>query len=174
MESRPIRIDSFEVVSYEDGILIADIRVSKGTYIRSIACDLGLAVSSRAHLVALVRTSIGPFALSEATEVDEHVDLTNDYLGRLEQMALATVSDDQLFPLQTVAIPITMTSIKMEATTSPFTAGMECCERWATRRSGASSLRCTGEGQCEDSYVYGSQSNEDSQRRSDGRIGWRL
>ncbi|HOR79920.1 MAG: tRNA pseudouridine synthase B [Spirochaetes bacterium ADurb.Bin315] len=99
LESRPIRIDSFEVVSYEDGILIADIRVSKGTYIRSIARDLGLAVSSRAHLVALVRTSIGPFALSEATEVDEHVDLTNDYLGRLEQMALATVSDDQLFPL---------------------------------------------------------------------------
>lgn len=99
LESRPVRIDAFEVVSYEDGVLIADIRVSKGTYIRSMARDLGLLSSSRAHLVSLVRTSIGPFALSEATGIDETLDLTNEYLRRLENMALATVRDDALFPL---------------------------------------------------------------------------
>ncbi|MCK9599188.1 MAG: tRNA pseudouridine(55) synthase TruB, partial [Sphaerochaeta sp.] len=57
MAKRPITVYSFEPVSYEQGILVADIHVSKGTYIRSLARDLGLAAGSRAHLVGLTRTA---------------------------------------------------------------------------------------------------------------------
>lgn len=42
------------------------VRVSKGTYIRSLARDIGLSCSSCAHVVALRRTSVGPFFLNDA------------------------------------------------------------------------------------------------------------
>lgn len=48
MPKRPITIYAFTPVSYQDGVLVADIHVSKGTYIRSIARDLGKACGSRA------------------------------------------------------------------------------------------------------------------------------
>jgi tRNA pseudouridine55 synthase len=43
---------------------------SKGTYIRSLARDFGLALQSGAYLSALCRTRIGPYLLSDAYEVE--------------------------------------------------------------------------------------------------------
>ena len=47
------------------------ISCSKGTYIRSIARDFGLALNSGAHLTALRRTKIGDFLLNDAWELEE-------------------------------------------------------------------------------------------------------
>jgi len=44
--------------------------VSKGTYIRSLARDIGLAAQTRAHLCALRRTASGPLTLEHATTLD--------------------------------------------------------------------------------------------------------
>ena len=46
------------------------IRCSKGTYIRSLAADLGLQLGVGAHLTALRRTASGPFGLAQALGVD--------------------------------------------------------------------------------------------------------
>ncbi|NLM00419.1 MAG: tRNA pseudouridine(55) synthase TruB [Treponema sp.] len=46
------------------------IKVSKGTYIRSLARDIGQACGSSAHLIALRRIEVGPFKLKDAAGVD--------------------------------------------------------------------------------------------------------
>ena len=48
-----------------------DIKCSKGTYIRSIARDLGLKLGCGAHLSKLIRTSQDKFLLSDACSIDE-------------------------------------------------------------------------------------------------------
>lgn len=50
------------------------VRCSKGTYIRSLAHDLGQAVRSGAYLTALCRTRIGPYELSDAWNLENLVD----------------------------------------------------------------------------------------------------
>jgi tRNA pseudouridine55 synthase len=52
---------------------VADIDCSKGTYIRSLAHDLGRALNNGAYLTGLVRTAIGDFKLSEAQELVDFV-----------------------------------------------------------------------------------------------------
>ena len=47
------------------------VRCSKGTYIRSLAFDLGRALGPGAHLTALCRTRSGPFALADARPLEE-------------------------------------------------------------------------------------------------------
>lgn len=66
MKERPVEIYSLELLSYEAGEALIELRCSSGTYVRSLARDLALACGSRAHLAALERLSIGPFSLGDA------------------------------------------------------------------------------------------------------------
>ncbi|MDD4489763.1 MAG: tRNA pseudouridine(55) synthase, partial [Paludibacter sp.] len=47
---------------------------SKGTYIRALARDIGLALNSGAHLAALERTRIGDIRLEDCLEINELID----------------------------------------------------------------------------------------------------
>lgn len=71
LEPRAVTISEFEIT----GINLPDVdfRIvcSKGTYVRALARDFGNALQSGAHLIALRRTRIGRFKLSEAVELDE-------------------------------------------------------------------------------------------------------
>jgi tRNA pseudouridine55 synthase len=60
MPLRRSRVDALDVIAYSDGIATLDLRVSSGTYVRSIADALG------GHCVALRRTEVGPFDVAEA------------------------------------------------------------------------------------------------------------
>lgn len=71
MPSRNIEIYLFEIISFSDSLLIARIRCSKGTYIRSLARDLAIKCGSRAHLTALKRTEVGPFSLNHALSPED-------------------------------------------------------------------------------------------------------
>jgi tRNA pseudouridine55 synthase len=44
---------------------------SKGTYIRALARDIGIALQSGAHLIALERTRIGDKTLEDCLDIDE-------------------------------------------------------------------------------------------------------
>jgi tRNA pseudouridine55 synthase len=66
MAPRKIRIDRIDLVDYCDGLLTIDVDCSKGTYIRSLARDIGLALNSAAHLETLDRTRVGPFLVQDA------------------------------------------------------------------------------------------------------------
>lgn len=62
---REVEIKSLDLVSYNDGLLVFDTLVSKGTYIRSLGRDIALKLNSRGSLVNLRRRSIGPYTLSD-------------------------------------------------------------------------------------------------------------
>lgn len=111
LSARDIRIDAFDILSWEPPHLVARIRVSKGTYIRSIARDLGRACGSCARLERLVRTKIGPYGLEEAVDPDDTEALkgassgTASLLDRLPGCGRMTLVDDSLFPLANGCVP---------------------------------------------------------------------
>ncbi len=64
-------IDEIEVLSFENPKLVIRVVCSKGTYIRALARDIGVALGSGAHLTALKRTRIGDVQLSACKDVDK-------------------------------------------------------------------------------------------------------
>lgn len=62
MPLRRSRVDSLELLGYADGVASLDLRVSSGTYVRSIADALG------GHCRTLRRTEVGPFSVEDADE----------------------------------------------------------------------------------------------------------
>jgi tRNA pseudouridine55 synthase len=71
LKARTITIHSLDIVSWKEPDLTIDIACSSGTYIRSIANDLGQALGCGGHIVGLTRTATGPFTLDDAHELDE-------------------------------------------------------------------------------------------------------
>ena len=72
---RSVTIHALELVDWDastDGepVAIIDVECSAGTYVRSLARDLGAAVGSAAYLGALTRTASGPFELGTAIDLD--------------------------------------------------------------------------------------------------------
>jgi tRNA pseudouridine55 synthase len=67
---RKAHIYEFEIDSSNFPILSFNVKCSKGTYIRSLVRDFGLALASGAYLSNLIRTSIGEFSLENAQEVE--------------------------------------------------------------------------------------------------------
>jgi tRNA pseudouridine55 synthase len=75
LPARDVTIHEIEVVSWDGAdperpVAVIDVECSAGTYIRSLARDLGAAVGSGAYLGALTRTASGPFELDAAIDVE--------------------------------------------------------------------------------------------------------
>ncbi len=66
MKPRPVRIDDIRIESYDWPEVVLSINCGKGTYIRSLARDLGSAIGTGGMLTGLVRTHVGPYDLSMA------------------------------------------------------------------------------------------------------------
>lgn len=73
---RPITIHEATIISYNAPYLHVRLRVSKGTYIRSYARDLGHRCRSCAYVKELYRTAIGPFNVEEAIPYNDISKLT--------------------------------------------------------------------------------------------------
>jgi tRNA pseudouridine55 synthase len=71
IKPKEITITVFEITRI--ALPVIDFRVvcSKGTYIRSLARDFGLALNSGAHLTALCRTRIGDYELTKSMSIEE-------------------------------------------------------------------------------------------------------
>jgi tRNA pseudouridine55 synthase len=68
---REVFIDAYEPLGGEGGQRSFRIVCSGGTYIRTLAHDLGADLGCGAHLAGLVRTQVGRFHLPEAAELDD-------------------------------------------------------------------------------------------------------
>ena len=84
---RRVRILELEVVSFEPPRLDLRVRCSKGTYIRTLAEDIGTALGTGAHLSGLRRTASGGFRIEDAVSLEA-----------LRQLAPAARSD-RVLPL---------------------------------------------------------------------------
>jgi len=71
-QPRPVTIDRFEVTATDDPCVLAiDVVCSGGTYVRTLAADLGHLLGGGAHLRNLRRTAVGPYTLAEAAPPDD-------------------------------------------------------------------------------------------------------
>jgi tRNA pseudouridine55 synthase len=73
VERRPVavRVERFEVAEpVAPGVFPVSVTCSSGTYVRSLAADLGAALGGGAHLRHLRRTAVGPFVGEEAVALE--------------------------------------------------------------------------------------------------------
>lgn len=81
---RPVTIHALDVLAYSGNTLELRVRCSKGTYIRSLAIDLGAVLGCGAHLTALRRSTVGALDLAAAVTLAQLEALPEDArVGRL-------------------------------------------------------------------------------------------
>lgn len=72
LKAKPVRIDEIELTAFDPETMQMSIRVvcGKGTYIRSLARDIGAALDSGAYLTALCRTRVGNVRIEDCQTFD--------------------------------------------------------------------------------------------------------
>ncbi len=73
LKKQIVRINELEILRFEKPFLEIRVNCSKGTYIRSLANDIGKALNSGAYLSALRRTRIGEYHVKDAENVSDFV-----------------------------------------------------------------------------------------------------
>lgn len=71
LEPRPVTIHRLDLLAWEPPVATLEIQCSPGTYIRSLAHDLGQVVGAGAYLAALERTASGQFTTANAVTWDD-------------------------------------------------------------------------------------------------------
>ncbi len=69
--ARRVTIHRLQLLSYQSPLVSIEVECGKGTYIRTLAHDLGQRLGCGAHLATLARLRVGPFTLEEACSVPE-------------------------------------------------------------------------------------------------------
>jgi len=68
--ARAVTVHRIDIVGWQAPLLVIDVSCSKGTYIRTLAEDIGAALGCGAHLAALQRTGSGGLSLDQAITID--------------------------------------------------------------------------------------------------------
>ncbi len=95
-EPRPVTVYEIKTLEFQDDLLTLEISCSKGTYIRTLAHDLGEILGCGAHVVQLRRLAIGDVSIDRAVSLD-----------RLESLATPVERAQLLQPVDSVlhAVP---------------------------------------------------------------------
>lgn len=80
LELKPklVKISSINLLDFENNEIKFLVECGKGTYIRSLARDIGKALGTGAHLIELRRTKVGNIRIEDCMKIDEAVELIND------------------------------------------------------------------------------------------------
>lgn len=103
-EPRPVTVYSIELRAYIDDELELEIECSKGTYIRTIADDLGERLGCGAHVVALHRTRAGAFTEQDSVKI-EVLEQEKEAHGLAGIDAYLTPMDEAVADLPEVRLP---------------------------------------------------------------------
>jgi tRNA pseudouridine55 synthase len=93
LPSRTVQVDAIRFLEWSPPLLQIALQCHSGTYIRSIARDLGAQVGCPAHMRRLVRTRVGPFAIDTALDP-----------ATLEAVSRAGGLDGAIWPIDVVAL----------------------------------------------------------------------
>ncbi|HUR15866.1 MAG TPA: tRNA pseudouridine(55) synthase TruB, partial [Candidatus Limnocylindrales bacterium] len=101
LRARTVTIHRFELVGWdaadpEKPVATIEVRCSAGTYVRSLARDLGERLGTGAYLGALTRTASGPFTIDQARPTDEVRAALAD--GRASELLLPMDTGLETFP----------------------------------------------------------------------------
>jgi len=77
-QSRTVQLHRLDLISFATPFFSMDVSCSKGTYIRTLAEDIGLALGCGAHITALCRTAVGTFGIAESHSL-EALDQLSEY-----------------------------------------------------------------------------------------------
>ena len=70
MPTRKVTVSNFEVLNYKYPLIRLKADVSSGTYIRSLAREIGERLETGAYCTQIVRTRVGEFELTDAIGID--------------------------------------------------------------------------------------------------------
>jgi len=85
LKPKTLIIDSIELLDFKPESITIRVVCSKGTYIRALARDIGIALDSGAHLTSLKRTRVGDISIDDCLNIDQAaelirtVEIENDY-----------------------------------------------------------------------------------------------
>lgn len=88
-KAREVEIFSIEVLAFDRDSLTLDVKCSKGTYIRSLAVDLGRLLGSGGYVEELRRTAVGSFALEQA----QTLELLGESMDEVERLGVLRPMD---------------------------------------------------------------------------------
>lgn len=104
LAASPVTVFRFDLKEYRPPLAAFEAECSSGTYIRSLAHDLGARLGCGAHLASLRRTASGPFDLSQAVTVEA-----------LEQAAARGQAAGLLVPLERLLPELPAVAVRPEA-----------------------------------------------------------
>ncbi|OJU55734.1 MAG: tRNA pseudouridine(55) synthase TruB [Bacteroidales bacterium 45-6] len=87
LQSKLLVIDEIELLAFDPQEISIRVVCSKGTYIRALARDIGQALNSGGHLVALQRTRIGEIRVEDCMKTDE----LDSFFEKIDPTVLETV-----------------------------------------------------------------------------------
>ncbi len=93
MKARPVEVISLQLQSYDGQDAVLEMRCGPGTYVRSIARDLAVALGSVGHVATLRRTGVGRFTETHAISLDSLEELVHS-AAPLRLLSVAQVLDD--------------------------------------------------------------------------------
>jgi tRNA pseudouridine55 synthase len=112
--SRTVTIYAIDILDWAQPDLTVAVRCSSGTYIRSLAHDLGQRLGCGAHLLSLRRTQNGPFTIAQSHTLEQ--------LGQLRD---AGSFADAVLPPQTILDPIMPVTVLTSSQTTRVRHGQE-------------------------------------------------
>ena len=78
LKPKTLQIDELQLLDFKPEEITVRVLCSKGTYIRALARDIGLALGSGAHLTALRRTRVGKALIDDCMTVDNAIQWLRD------------------------------------------------------------------------------------------------
>jgi tRNA pseudouridine55 synthase len=126
-DTRRVRVDRLEVEAFEPGphpeaTIVLD--CSSGTYVRSLAADLGTALGGYAHLAGLRRLRVGSFGIDEAHSVEEVEAAAARVLltprAAMRDLAPIVVRDDEVLAVTHGATFAARTLVPVDAGEGPY------------------------------------------------------
>jgi len=82
LKPREVYVDRFELLEMPDAnTAVFEVECSKGTYVRSFARDMGIALGCFGHISALHRVNVNPFHQDEMIDLEDLIQLEGDFDG---------------------------------------------------------------------------------------------
>ncbi|MEE9375375.1 MAG: tRNA pseudouridine(55) synthase TruB [Rhizobiaceae bacterium] len=97
LQPRTVTIDTFLILEHKNDATTFEITCGKGTYVRSLARDLGIELGCYGHISALRRTFVEPFEEADSITLEQLIALEGD-LDSLDQHLVSPLQSMQGFP----------------------------------------------------------------------------